>query len=150
MSMHLRSSIVVKESLQDVIAFFYHPSSLALWDRSVAEMRPGPGSTNTAGAQFDTIAPSGMIMTYEVIDLDPNGRSVKILLKNSKMFKKAVWHFQFEPEPVGTKVICHIHFALRPLYWFLYPVLFVNKSALLRDLKFFQLALDNFMKPKVE
>ena len=146
--MHLKSSVIVKESLEDVIAFFYHPDSLAQWDRSVSEMIPTSQASADRGAQFDTIAPSGMKMTYEVIEMDPDGRSVKILLTKSKMFKKAIWHFEFDPAANGTKVTCHIHFALRPLYYFLYPVLFFNKKALLRDLNFFQVALDNFIKKK--
>jgi Polyketide cyclase / dehydrase and lipid transport len=146
--MHLKSSIFVKETLQDVIDFFYHPDSLAQWDRSVAEMISKPQMTADSAATFDTIAPSGMKMTYEVIEMDPTGRSVKILLTKSKMFKKAIWHFEFDPVPTGTNVTCHIYFTLRFLYCFLYPVLFFNKSALLRDLNFFQTALDNFIKKK--
>jgi hypothetical protein len=38
--MHAESSIVIKESFEDVIAFFYLPDSLAQRDRSVAEMTP--------------------------------------------------------------------------------------------------------------
>lgn len=146
--MHLKSSIVVKESLEDVIAFFYHPGSLAQWDRSVAEMIPHSPADTGSNASFDTIAPSGMKMTYEIIEMDPSGRSVKILLTKSSMFKKAVWHFEFTPTPSGTEVICHINFTLKFLYWFLYPVLFFNKKALLRDLNFFKIALDNYMKNK--
>ena len=146
--MHLESSLIVKESLEDVIAFFYHPDSLAQWDRSVTEMVPASQATPDSGATFYTIAPSGMKMTYEVIEMDPVGRSVKILLTKSKMFKKAIWHFEFTPASNGTKVTCHIYFKLRLLYWFLYPVLFFNKNALLRDLNFFQTALDKFMKQK--
>lgn len=148
--MHLESSIVVKESLGDVIDFFYHPESLARWDRSVAEMIPKPQATSHSAATFDTIAPSGLKMTYEVIEMDPTGRSVKILLTKSKMFKKAVWHFEFDPAPHGTKITCHIFFTLKLLHYCLYPVLFFNKNALLRDLTFFQIALDNFMKKKAD
>jgi hypothetical protein len=146
--MHLKSSIIVKESLKDVIDFFYHPSSLAQWDRSVAEMIPQSQGNETTGPTFDTIAPSGMKMTYEVIEMDPAGRSVKILLTKSNMFKKAIWHFEFDPTASGTQVTCHIYFTLKFLYYFLYPVLFFNKNALLRDLKFFQIALDNFIRQK--
>lgn len=146
--MHLESHIIVKKSLEDVIDFFYHPDSLRQWDRSVAQMIPGSEATGNRGAIFDTIAPSGMKMTYVVIEMDPNGKSVKILLAKSKMFKKAVWHFEFEAAPEGTRVTCHIYFSLRPLYSFLYPVLFLNKKALLRDLRWFEVALDNFNKQK--
>src|SRR5581483_9341664 len=98
----------------------------------------------TSGATFDTIAPSGMKMTYEVIEMGTNGRSVKILLTKSKIFKKAIWHFEFEPVQQGTKVTCHIYFALKALYFFLYLVLFFNQKALLRDLKFFEKAVNDF------
>lgn len=146
--MHLESSIVVKESLEDVIDFFYHPDSLAKWDRSVAEMIPNPQATPNDAVTFDTIAPSGMRMTYEVIEMDPSGRSVKASLTGSKMFRKAIWHFEFDQVPRGTRVTCHIYFSLRPLYYFLYPVMFFNKNALLRDLKFLRIALDDFGKQK--
>src|SRR5262245_10613176 len=106
--MHLKSSIIVKETPEEVITFFYDPTSLAQWDRSVAEMIPQRKMTESSRATFDTIAPSGKKMTYEVIDLEPNGRSVKVLLTRSRMFKKAIWHFEFEPLQQGTKVTCHI------------------------------------------
>src|SRR5215472_9879654 len=132
--MHLKSGKIVKQPLEDVISFFYHPDSLAQWDRSVAEMIPSQQATAGEMVTFDTIAPSGMKMTYEVIGMDPQGRSVKILLTKSKMFKKAIWRFEFDPAAQGTKVTCHIYFSMKPLYYFLYPVLFFNKNALLRHL----------------
>lgn len=139
--MHLKSAIVVKQDIEQVINFFYEPSSLAKWDRSVAAMIPTTAGSENAAATFDTVAPSGMRMNYEVIEMK-NGKSVKILLKNSKMFKKAIWHFQFDETPEGTQITCHIYFTLRPLCFFLYPVLFFNKSALMRDLKYFEDALN--------
>lgn len=139
--MHLHSSIIVKQHIEEVTQFFLEPTSLAKWDRSVAAMIPTSGNVNSAGATFDTIAPSGMKMSYEVIEMNPP-HSVKILLTKSKMFKNAVWHFEFEPETTGTKIICHVYFTLRFLYAFLYPVLYFNKGALLRDLHFFQTALE--------
>lgn len=143
--MHLKSSIQVKQPIEKVLQFFYEPDSLAKWDRSVAEMIPVGNDSTKEGATFQTIAPSGMKMDYEVIEMN-NDRDVKILLKNSKMFKKAIWQFQFDPAVKGTNVICHVYFSLRPLYYFLYPVLFFNKNALLRDLNFFRNALDDRFK----
>ena len=143
--MHLQSSIKVKQPIEKVLQFFYEPTSLAKWDRSVAEMIPISNDGTKEGATFQTIAPSGMKMDYEVIEMT-NERDVKILLKNSKMFKKAIWQFQFDPTGDGTNVTCHIYFSLRPLYFFLYPVLFVTKKALLRDLNFFRDALTERFK----
>ena len=139
--MHLQSKLKVNYTIDQVTNFFYEPSSVAKWDRSVAQMIPTSTPVTAVGSTFDTIAPSGMRMNYEVIEFDSE-RSVKIQLHNSKMFKKAVWHFQFDPINTGTVVICHVYFTLRLPYFFLYPVLYFNKQALLRDLKFFKTALE--------
>jgi hypothetical protein len=81
-----------------------------------------------------------MKMSYKVIEFDSD-RSIKILLTNSRMFKKAIWHFQFGPENEGTAIACHVYFTLKLYYLFLYPVLYLNKKALIRDLNFFKAAL---------
>src|SRR5436190_14819129 len=135
--MHLQSKLQVDYTIDQVTNFFYEPSSLAKWDRSVAQVIPASTSGTAVGSTFDTIAPSGMKMNYEIIEFDSE-RSVKIHLNNSKMFKRAVWHFQFDPIGTGTAIICHVYFTLRLLYIFLYPVLYFNKQALSRDLGFFK------------
>ena len=139
--MHLQSQLDVDYSIDQVTKFFYEPSSLAKWDRSVAQMIPASTSGPAVGSTFDTIAPSGMKMNYEIIEFD-SGRSVKIQLNNSRMFKKAVWHFQFDPINTGTMITCHVYFKLRLPYFFLYPFLYFNKHALSRDLGFFKKALE--------
>jgi hypothetical protein len=139
--MHLQSKILAEQNIDQVTNFFYHPASLAKWDRSVKEMVPTSSSAYLVGATFDTIAPSGMRMNYEIIEFDSE-RSVKIKLNNSKMFKTAIWHFEFEPVEEGTQITCHVYFDLRFKYFLLYAVLYLNKSALLRDLKFLKEALD--------
>jgi Polyketide cyclase / dehydrase and lipid transport len=143
--MHLRSKLQVDYTVDQVTSFFYHPSSLAKWDKSVAQMIPGSTSETVTGSTFDTIAPSGMKMNYEIIEFDSE-RSVKIKLNDSKMFKKAVWHFQFDPIGAGTEITCHVYFTTRLLYIFLYPVLYFNRSALLRDLGFLKTALEENYK----
>ena len=139
--MHLQSKLQVDYTIDQVTNFFYEPSSLAKWDRSVAQMIPASTSGTAVGSTFDTIAPSGMKMNYEIIEFDSE-RSVKIQLNNSKMFKKAVWHFQFDPMGTGTAITCHVYFTLRLPYIFLYPVLYFNKQALSRDIGFFKTALE--------
>ena len=143
--MHLQSKILVEQNIKQVTDFFYEPSSLAKWDRSVTEMIPASSSENAVGATFDTIAPSGMKMNYEIIEFNSE-RSVKIKLKNSKMFKTAIWHFEFEPVEERTLIACHIYFTARLKYIFLYPVLYFTRSALLRDLNFLKEALDKNYK----
>ena len=139
--MRLQSKLLVDYTAEQVTDFFYHPSSLAKWDKSVTEMIPISNAANATHAAFDTIAPSGKRMNYEVIELNAD-KSVKIKLLNSKMFKQAIWHFQFVPVGQTTEIICSVHIKLRLLYIFLYPVLYFNRSALLRDLRFLRDALD--------
>ena len=146
--MHLQSKLKVDYTIEQVTKFFYEPSSLTKWDRSVAQLIPVSSSGVAVGSTFDTIAPSGMKMNYEVIEFDSE-RSVKIRLNNSKMFKKAVWHFQFDPIDTGTVVICHVYFTLRLPYFFLYTVLYFNKQALLRDLGYFKTALEENYRSKI-
>ena len=139
--MHLKSKIAVDQDIEQVTKFFYEPTSLAKWDRSVAEFFPTSSTGEPVGSTFDTIAPSGMRMNYEIVEFDTE-RSVKIKLNNSKMFKTAIWHFQFEPIGNRTEIFCGVSVAVRPLYLFLYPVLYFTRSALLRDLSFLKAALD--------
>ena len=146
--MHLQSKLQVDYTVDQVTNFFYHPSSLAKWDKSVAQMIPGSVSETVTGSTFDTIAPSGMKMNYEIIEFDSE-RSVKIKLNNSKMFKKAVWHFQFDPIGTKTEITCHVYFTTRLQFIFLYPVLYFNRSALLRDLGFLKTALDENYKAEI-
>jgi len=146
--MHLQSKLKVDYTIEQVTKFFYEPSSLTKWDPSVAQLIPVSSSGVAVGSTFDTIAPSGMKMNYEVVEFDSE-RSVKIRLNNSKMFKKAVWHFQFDPVDTGTVVICHVYFTLRLPYFFLYPVLYFNKQALLRDLGYFKTALEENYRSKI-
>jgi hypothetical protein len=139
--MHLQSKILVDYNMDQVTSFFYEPTSLAKWDRSVAQMIPTSSPGMPVGSTFDTIAPSGMRMNYEIVEFDTE-RSVKIKLNNSKMFKTAIWHFQFTPVGERTEISCGVFVAIRLAYIFLYPVLYFTKSALLRDLQFLKEALN--------
>lgn len=141
--MRLQLKLQVDYSVEEVTNFFYEPSSLAKWDKSVVEMIPVSSPGMPFGSTFDTIAPSGMRMHYRIIEFD-SGKSVKIALLHSKMFKKAVWRFQFNPLQERTEIICSVCFSLRLPYLFLYPVLYFCRPALLRDLRFFEEALGNY------
>jgi|SRR6185312_998750 len=146
--MQLTSTIVVSQNIDQVTQFFYTPSSLAKWDRSVAEMIPTSSvSTDSDEITFDTVSPSGMRMSYKIIEFGSDKRSVKVLLTKSKMFKEAIWHFQFAPVSEGTLITCHVYFALKLWYLFLYPVLYLNKRALLRDLTFLKIAINENFAP---
>ena len=140
--MHLQSKIWEDQDIEQVTKFFYDLTTLPKWDRSVAAVIPTSQTPGRVGATFETIAPSGMKMNYRVIEFDSD-RRVKILLTNSRMFKRAVWQFRFDSEKDGTQISCHIYFTLRFQYLFLYPVLYFNRKALTRDLNFLKTALNN-------
>jgi len=144
--MHLQSDIVVPQNIEQVSEFFYEPTSLAKWDRSVADMIPTSGP-EAEQSTFDTIAPSGMKMSYRVIEME-YGKNVKILLTESKMFKEAIWQFLFDAVEGGTKITCHVFFKLRLAYFFMAPVLYFTRGAILRDLGFFRVALDEYCANK--
>jgi hypothetical protein len=141
--MHLESSVVVSQALERVWAFFVDPANLPRWDRSVATVIPTSPSTVGAGATFDTIAPSGMRMSYRVTDLVPRQRA-EIRLVNSNMFKEALWTFIFEPLAEGVRINCQVDFTPRLRYSFLTPVLLLTyKDAFRRDLTYLKQALEN-------
>lgn len=93
-----------------------------------SEGPPRPGYT------FDTIAPSGMRMSYRVIEAD-GLRGSKVRLVSSPMFREAVWHMAFDPVAEGTRIACHVTFRLRLLYsWLIVPLLLFQGRALRSDL----------------
>ena len=136
----MQSKLWVNYTVGQVTKFFFDPNSLAKWDRSVAQMIPTSNTEDGKGSTFDTVSPSGMRMSYEVINMTAD--SVKTRLVNSKMVKSAIWQFQFVPVGKGTEIICSVDVTFRLLFAFLYPVLYFTQSALLRDLHFLRNALD--------
>jgi len=63
--MHLQSQLDVDYSIDQVTKFFYEPSSLAKWDRSVAQMIPASTSGPAVWHfQFDPINTGTMITCH--------------------------------------------------------------------------------------
>ena len=140
--MHFHSDIVVERSLHAVASFFSEPGNLAKWDRSVARVVPTSVGTSAVGFTFDTIAPSGMRMSYRITEHEPE-RGDTIELVSSKMFRSAIWRMRYDPVPAGTRITCHVDFILRPLYFFLMvPLLITQRKALARDLTFLKEAIE--------
>ena len=138
--MHLISSIVVPQTPEQVWALFEDPYFLPKWDRSVAEIIPTSASHQTAvGFTFDTVAPKkrwqkeGLRMSYRIIENIP-GYQTKIQLENSPMFKNAIWTMRFEAAPNGTLITCLVDLQVKLHYFFMAPMLQLNKGALLTDL----------------
>lgn len=138
--MHLSSAIVVPQTPGQVWALFEDPYFLPKWDRSVEEIIPAPGNDQTAvGFTFDTVAPKkkwqkeGLRMSYRIIENIP-GYQTRIRLEKSPMFKIAVWTMRFEAVSGGTLITCLVDLQVKLRYFFMEPLLWLNKGALLTDL----------------
>ena len=126
--MHFTSEVVVERSQNQVAAFFAEPANLAKWDRSVAQVVPTAEGTAAVGFTFDTIAPSGLRMSYRITDHVPEERT-SIALESSPMFRDAVWTMTYETVPIGTRIQCDVSFTLRPRYWLLIiPLLLTQRT----------------------
>ncbi len=145
--MHLESHITVQQSAAQVWALLNDPFFLSKWDRSVAEVIPTSTDTTSAvGFTFDTVAPKkrgqkqALRMSYRITEVIP-GYQAKILLEQSPMFKDAVWTMRAEPSGAGCLITCMVDLTLKSQYFFLWPVLKLNKKALFTDLQYLERAI---------
>ena len=140
--MHFTSDVIVERSQRQVDAFFAEPGNLAKWDRSVARVIPTSEGATAVGFTFDTIAPSGMRMSYRITEHVP-GEHTSIALERSPMFRAALWCLSYERVPSGTRIRCDVTFTLRPRYSLLIvPLLLTQRRALRRDLTFLKAAIE--------
>jgi hypothetical protein len=140
--MHFTSDVIVERSQDQVDAFFAEPSNLARWDRSVARVIPTSEGATAVGFTFDTVAPSGMRMSYRITEHVP-GERTSIALERSPMFRAALWCLSYEKLPSGTRIRCDVTFTLRPRYSLLIiPLLLTQRRALRRDLTFLKAAIE--------
>ena len=156
--MHLESHIKVPQSAGQVWALLNDPFFLTKWDRSVEQMIPTSTDHTTAvGFTFDTIAPKkrgqkkGLRMSYRITEFIPDYQA-KILLEKSDMFKYAVWTMRAESSGNGCLITCMADLLLKPKYLFLWPVLKLNKKALLTDLQYLKRAIEDhyIQRPEVK
>jgi len=133
--MRFRAEVVVPRTSSEVAAFFDNPHNLARWDRSVARVEVRSAGPAAIGFTFDTVAPSGMRMTYRITAHEAE-RHTTVELVSSAMFKSAVWYMRYDPVPGGVRIGCAVQFRLRARYALLViPLLLMSRSALHRDLK---------------
>jgi hypothetical protein len=141
--MHFEAHVDVNRSPKAVAAFFEVPQNLARWDRSVARVEPMSTGGSSGDVAFDTVAPSGMRMSYRVTEHVP-GRYWTIDLVSSRMFKSAIWGMRCDPSASGSRLTCEVDFTLRPLYCFLaLPLLMTQRKALARDLESLRKAIES-------
>jgi hypothetical protein len=143
----LEAKITVPYSKAQVWQTSQNISFLAKWDRSVQEVIPTSNGPLGVGYTFETIAPKkpgqeeGLRMSYRVIEFVPDHRAT-VLLEQSDMFNNAKWITQFDETPQGTLVTSIMDAEVRFKYFYLVPVLLLNKQALMTDLEYFKEALN--------
>lgn len=148
--MHLQASIVVTQTNEQVWRFFEQPSSLAKWDRSVAQVIPTSSEPFGVGSTFDTVAPvlnsrsrqEGMRMSYRITEYVPK-RQMHIRLTHSRMFKYAEWIMATETIAAGVRITCHLECSLNLRYSFFLPILLLTyREAFRRDLTYLKQAIE--------
>ncbi len=151
--MRLESTIAIRRPPEVVWAFLCDLSNLPKWDRGVARAietsaPPRVASTPVAkgvGLEFDTEAHASPgnardngKMSYRVSTVDPNAQRCTIDLVsttgNARFFRRAQWIFQVTPTLSGSRVSCAVDFAVRPAYFFMAPLLWLNRRAIALDL----------------
>lgn len=140
--MKLKGSIYVNKTEEEVWQFFNNIDNLAKWDHSVEKVViTSPDKTSPGiGSTFDTFGPSshdkeGLRTSYQVIDIKPN-KSNDLLVTHSNFFKHAVWRNKTEQKDNGTIITISVEFVLRRRYTVLYPIIFLRKGAIIRDMGF--------------
>jgi len=133
-AMRFQSEITVARSSAEVAAFFDDPNNLVRWDKSVARIEIRSAGPAAEGFTFDTIAPSGMRMTYRIAEHEPERRTT-IELVSASMFRRAIWYMSYDPVPDGVRIGCAVEFRLRARYALLIiPLVVRQRGALRRDL----------------
>lgn len=94
------------------------------------------------GFTFDTLAPSGMRMSYRITEHDAE-RGSTIELISSAVFRTAVWQMTYDAVPSGTRITCSVDFTLRPRsFYLIVPLALMQRKALSRDLAYLKQAIE--------
>jgi hypothetical protein len=146
-SIHLEKSIIVHRSMAEIPEFFNNPKSLTAWDVSVAKVALTCHGPLRVGYTFDTIGPArngrpGKRSSYRVVKLEPQENDVE--LTNSKIFKRAVWGFRFDPIAEDTRITCSIDLRVKSRFFFIGWLLKLNKQALNTDLERLKKAIESY------
>ncbi|MBM0255466.1 SRPBCC family protein [Micromonospora sp. 4G55] len=129
----------MRQTPEQVWGFLADPPNSVLWDRSVAELIPHSPDPAGVGYEATTVAPSGMRQQLRITEYRPSS-TLRFVLLESSMFKRAELSFLIDHTPEGTRIVhvieLHLH---RRLF---YPVLrLTSKPALARDLARLKAAL---------
>ena len=145
--MHLESTILVNKSEEQVWEFLNDITNLARWDHSVEKVIITSGDKkNPIGLTFDTIGPAkpgktGLKTSYEVITYIPT-KSSDAKVTHSNLFKQAVWKNKTEKGTNGTFITISVDFSLKHRFKLLYPIIYLRKGAIDRDMRFLKEAIE--------
>ncbi|HEY4324459.1 MAG TPA: SRPBCC family protein [Mucilaginibacter sp.] len=146
--MHLETNIIVPQTPKQIWDLFNDPYFLVKWDRSVEQVIPtSENPTSAVGFTFDTIAPlkkgqkKPLRMSYRITEFIPDYQA-KVSLEKSNMFKEAIWTMRVEPATNGTLITCLVDLKVSPKYFFMVPLLYLNKKAIYTDLEYLKKAID--------
>lgn len=77
-------------------------------------------------------------MSYRVSSIDAAAQRCTIDLAsttgNARFFRRAQWIFEVTPTLSGSRVSCAVDFALRPAWFIMAPLLWLNRRAIALDL----------------
>lgn len=77
-------------------------------------------------------------MVYRVASVDAEAQQCIVDLTsrtgNARFFRRAQWIFQVTPSATGSLVTCAVEFTLRPIFFFMGPLLWFTRGAIHTDL----------------
>ena len=149
--MHLESRILVETSLENVWKFLEDPQNLAKWDHSVDHIEITSSSENLNELTFDTDGPAskekdGFITSYKIGEIR-KGEFIDIIVTKANLFSKGVWRMATEQINDKTKINCNVDFTLKKRYWIIYPILYLKRGAIFRDLSFLKNEIEKQTMP---
>jgi hypothetical protein len=148
--MHLEQSIVIHRKPEEVWAILGSVSNIAKWDRGVEQTKTTAEAKDTpVGLEFDTFAETGHLekgkMSYRIAEVGENTCRVDLTSAtgNARFFKQASWTFKTRSDSQGTILVCSVDFVTRPVYFFLAPLLYAERSAIAVDLEGLKQAIEH-------
>lgn len=154
--MRLESTIIIHRRPEEVGRFLSDIANVEKWDRGVGSSRAISGSPGV-GFEFETLgrseapfkSPEKARMTYRIVQAEPDRCTVALTssVGNARFFKTAKWQFRLSPAPEGSLLTCCADFTLRWRYIFLAPIFYLNKRAILMDLKALKQTLEEGTMP---
>ena len=144
--MRITTKLDVSQPVAAAWAFSVDPMAQKKWDRSVADVAVTFQPPFGLGSTFKTIGPArggrpGVVTSYRVSEFEPL-RHATVEVVDSPTLRRAVWDFTFTPNQTGTRIEWKIELVPKARYVFLGVVLRLNRSQLIRDMRWFREALD--------